>query len=233
MTPLVLLPGMMCDARLFGPQIAAFSGTRTLHCAPITGQASIEALAISVLEHAPPRFALAGLSMGGIVAMEVIRKAPDRVAGLALLDTNPCPELETVKAKREPQIEKVLSGHLRSVVRNELKPNYLASGPRRREILDLCMTMAVDLGPEVFVRQSRALQTRPDQRASLQAVKVPTLILMGADDRLCPIERHELMHKLIDGSRLVIIEGAGHLPTLERPEEVSAALTHWLGMIDR
>ena len=228
MTSLVLLPGMMCDARLYGPQIAALSGRLPLHLAPITNHATVEALAADVLDKAPLRFALAGLSMGGIVAMEIARQAPDRVERLALLDTNPRAELEEVKQRREPQIDKVRSGGLREVMRDELKPNYLANGPLRQDVLEVCMAMALDLGPEIFERQSRALQTRPDQQETLKALKVPTLILMGKEDRLCPLERHELMHTLIEGSDLSIIEQAGHLPTLEQPEAVNAALKTWL-----
>ncbi len=228
MTPLVLLPGMMCDARLYGPQIAALSGRVPIHLAPITAFDTIHALAEDVLEKAPPEFALAGLSMGGIVAMEVYRRAPERISRLALLDTNPRAELEEVRQRREPQISSVRAGGLREVMRDELKPNYLANGPLRQDVMDICMTMAIDLGPDVFERQSRALQHRPDQQEALRSVNVPTLILMGREDRLCPLERHELMHALIDRSELKIIEGAGHLPTLEQPEAVNAAFKTWL-----
>ncbi|MBO6894695.1 MAG: alpha/beta fold hydrolase [Roseibium sp.] len=219
---------MMCDARLFGPQIAALSGRVPIHLAPVTAHNSVEALAADILENAPPRFALAGLSMGGIVAMEVVRQAPDRVRRLGLLDTNPRAELDQVKQGREPQIEKVRAGGLREVMRDELKPNYLADGPNRQEVLDLCMEMAVDLGPDVFERQSRALQARPDQQDTLKSVQVPTLILMGEDDRLCPRDRHELMHDLVDGSVFEIVQGAGHLPTLEQPGAVTRAFQRWL-----
>jgi pimeloyl-ACP methyl ester carboxylesterase len=109
-----------------------------------------------------------------------------------------------------------------------MKPNYLADGPRRQDILDLCMEMALALGAEVFERQSRALATRPDQQESLARVAVPTLVLMGEHDVLCPRDRHELMHALIPGSRLEIVAGAGHLPTLERPEATTAAIARWL-----
>ncbi|WP_434051520.1 MAG: alpha/beta fold hydrolase [Roseibium sp.] len=228
MTPLVLLPGMMCDARLYGPQIAALSGRVPIHLAPITAFDTIHALAEDVLEKSPPEFALAGLSMGGIVAMEVYRRAPERISRLALLDTNPRAELEEVRQRREPQISSVRAGGLREVMRDELKPNYLANGPLRQDVMDICMTMAIDLGPDVFVRQSCALQHRPDQQEALRSVDVPTLILMGREDRLCPLERHELMHALVDRSELKIIEGAGHLPTLEQPEAVNAAFKTWL-----
>lgn len=227
-TPLVLLPGMMCDGRLFGPQVAAFEADREVIVADITGAADTGTLAASVLAAAPERFALAGLSMGGIVAMEVMAQAPDRVERLALLDTNPRAELPEVQARREPQIEAVRAGGLERVMREELKPNYLADGPRLGEILDLCMAMALDLGPAVFERQSLALRDRPDRQDVLRGVRVPTLVLCGRHDRLCPVERHELMHGLIPGSRLVIVEGAGHLPTLERPDETNAALADWL-----
>lgn len=227
--PLVLLPGMMCDARLFGPQINALSPSRPVGVGDLTGHDSMAALAAEVLAQAPERFALAGLSMGGIVAMEVIRQAPGRVARLALLDTNPRAELPEAKARRAPQIEKVRRGGLREVMRDEMKPNYLTEGPFRADILDLCMAMALDLGPEVFVRQSVALRDRPDQQETLRRVRVPTLILCGRHDVPCPVERHELMHGLIQGSTLRIIEGAGHLSTLEQPAAVTAALWAWLG----
>lgn len=228
MTPLVLLPGMMCDARLFGPQIAAFSGRRTCVCAPISEHASIGALAADILADAPPRFALAGLSMGGIVAMEILRQAPERVDRIALLDTNPLAETSDVKARRLPQMIAVREGGLATVMRDEMKPNYLSDGPSRGEVLDLCLDMALRLGPHVFLNQSRALMDRPDQSDTLKAADLPALVLCGRDDRLCPVARHELMAKLITGAHLEIIEGAGHLPTLEQPELTNAALARWL-----
>lgn len=227
MTPLVLLPGMMCDARLWAPQMRAF-GRRAVLQAPCTEADSITGLAVEVLAVAPRRFALAGLSMGGIVAMEVLRLAPDRVERLALLDTNPRAETPEAQARREPQIARAMAGGLARVMRDEMKPNYLADGPRRGDILDLCMDMALALGPEVFARQSRALRDRPDQQQTLAAFSGPALVLMGAGDRLCPLDRHKLMHALMPQSRLAIIDGAGHLPTLEQPEKTTAALVRWL-----
>ena len=226
--PLVLLPGMMCDARLFGPQINAFSHERAVMVAPLGDHDTVAALASDILSTAPPTFALAGLSMGGIVAMEVFRQAPARITRLALLDTNPKAENDAVAQYREPQIAKVLAGQLRSVMRDEMKPNYLTDGPNMGQILDLCMAMADTLGPVVFVRQSRALQTRPDQQDTLRGVKVPTLILCGEEDSLCPPHRHELMHGLIPHSTLRVIQNAGHLPTLEQPDPTNEALAKWL-----
>ena len=232
MTPLVLLPGMMCDARLFSPQIAAFSAERAVHVAPLTQHATIKALARSVLDHAPPYFALAGLSMGGIVAMEMMRQAPNRITHLALMDTNPRAELAKVSARRAPQIANVRAGELRSVMRDEMKPNYLSDGPHLGAILDLCMAMAEALGPEVFERQSRAIQHRPDLQESLREVSVPTLIMCGEDDMLCPLERHQLMHELVSGSTLSIIPEAGHLPTLEQPALTTKLLKQWLALTE-
>lgn len=226
--PLVLLPGMMCDARLFAPQIAALSATRAIHVAPLTGHDTTAALAEAVLADAPPLFALAGLSMGGIVAMEIMARAPSRVARLALLDTNPRAERPEVQARRAPQIAAAERGDLARVMREEMKPNYLADGPGQRAILDLCMEMALALGPQVFIRQSRALRDRPDRQDTLRAVTVPTLVLCGAEDRLCPLDRHVLMRDLIPGAQLAVIPGAGHLPTLEQPGRTTAALADWL-----
>lgn len=226
--PLLLLPGMMCDARLFGPQIAAFSVDRPVMVAPLTGRTSFAALAGDILSRAPPSFALAGLSMGGIAAMEIIRQSPDRVTRLALMDTNHLAEPPDRAAARDPQIERVRTGGLRPVMRDEMKPNYLTDGPNTGRILDLCMAMAEALGADVFVDQSRALQQRPDQRDTLRAVRVPTLILCGKDDTLCPLGRHEKMRDLVPGARLAVIPGAGHLPTLEQPERTNEVLNEWL-----
>ncbi|WP_170411213.1 alpha/beta fold hydrolase [Ruegeria arenilitoris] len=228
MTPLVLLPGMMCDARLFQPQIAALSGSRPLMTFPLAKQDSVQAMAADILSNAPPVFALAGLSMGGIVAMEVVREAPDRVERLALMDTNPLAEKSDVKARRGPQMKAVQEGQLRQVMRDEMKPNYLADGPHQGAILDLCMAMAVDLGPDVFLRQSRALMDRPDQTETLAVYTGPSLVMCGREDGLCPVERHQLMHDLLPNSTLQIIEEAGHLPTLEQPNDTTAALIRWL-----
>lgn len=226
--PLLLLPGMMCDARLYSAQIAAFSYQRPIMVAPQTGRDTVAALASDILSFAPPRFALAGLSMGGIVAMEVFRQAPERITRLALLDTNPKAETDAIAALREPQIAKVQAGQLRAVMRNEMKPNYLTDGPNMGHILDQCMAMAETLGPDVFIDQSRALQTRPDQQDTLKSVRVPTLVLCGEDDTLCPLHRHELMHDLIPHSELTVIKRAGHLPTLEQPHATNEALAKWL-----
>ena len=228
MTPLILLPGMMCDARLFGPQIEALSGCHPLMTLPIGGHDNMAALAAEALSLSPERFALAGLSMGGILAMEILRQAPERVAGIALLDTNPLAELPQVQTRRAPQIAAARAGELRRVMRDEMKPNYLTDGPNRGAILDLCMAMAMDLGPEVFVNQSIALRDRQDQTDTLRAYNGPSLVLCGRDDALCPVERHELMHDLMPQSTLEIIDGSGHLPTLEQPEKTTAALSRWL-----
>ena len=228
MEPLVLLPGMMCDARLFGPQSAELSSQMPVMAAPVSQGERIEEIASDLLGALPARFALAGLSMGGIVAMEILRRAPDRVSRLALLDTNPLAETPVVAANREPQIIKVRAGRLMEVMRDEMKPNYLAPGPQRADVMALVMDMAEVLGPEVFVRQSRALQRRRDQQVTLRKCQVPTLILCGAHDALCPVKRHAFMAELIPGAELRVIEEAGHLPTLECPEQTTAALRDWM-----
>jgi pimeloyl-ACP methyl ester carboxylesterase len=227
MIPLILLPGMMCDARLWAPVMGAFCRRTVIHAA-ITEHDTMEALAAQILAEAPPRFAIAGLSMGGIVAMEIVRQAPHRVERLALLDTNPRAELPEVAARRGPQIEKARAGRLHEVMRDEMKPNYLAEGPEKQRILDLCMDMALSLGPEVFERQSHALAARRDYRETLAAYRGGALVMMGEQDRLCPRDRHDLMHVLLKNSRLAIVAGAGHLPTLEQPARTGRELADWL-----
>ena len=226
--PLVLLPGSMCDARLFAPQVEALSTGRCLVLPSLALDDAVEDMAARVLAEAPPVFALLGLSLGGIVAMEVARRAPDRVARLALLDTNHLPEPPAVAQTRASYVERARAGDLEGVMRDELKPRYLAEGPRKAATLDLCMRMALDLGPDVFERQSRAISTRPDQSGALPGLAMPTLVLCGAQDGLCPPARHDAIAALLPNARRVTIAGAGHLPVLERPDETNAAIAGWL-----
>ncbi len=223
----------MCNARLYRHQIAYFSNERTVQFSPLTQFPDVHSLAEQVLQHAPDQFAICGLSMGGIVAMEVQRQAPLRVRGLALLDTNPLAELDSVKQTRSPQMEKVRAGKLLEVMRDEMKPNYLAEGEHYTEILDLCAQMALELGSDVFIRQSLALRDRPDQSDTLRAVSVPTLVLCGEQDRLCPPDRHRMMHAMVPGSTLAIVDNSGHLPVLEQAHETNEHLQTWLHACDR
>ncbi len=226
--PLLLIPGMMCDARLFTPQIVEFSAERAVHIASLAGCETIEEMARSVLDAAPERFALAGLSMGGMVAMEVLRRAPERVTRVALMDTNSQSETPAIAASREPQIVGVLAGRLPEVMKDVMRPEYLAAGPKRVEILALMQDMALALGEGTFVRQSRALQRRPDQQKTLRQIRMPALVLCGEHDALTLPRRHEFMATLIPYATLRIIEESGHVPTLEAPEATNAALREWL-----
>ena len=226
-TPLVLIPGMMCDQRLFAPQIEAFQDVEII-IANITAHDSMQQLATDILQKMPEKFSLGGLSMGGIVAMEIWRQAPQRVQGLCLMDTNPLAETEELKARRKAQIAKVKAGKLNQVMRDEMKPNYLFDGQNKKDILALCMDMALCLGDEAFINQSIALQNRRDQCETLKKVTCRTLILHGEDDKLCPAHRHQLMHKLMPHAHYTIIEQAGHLPTLENPQQINIELKKWL-----
>ena len=228
MTPLVMIPGMMCDERIFAPQIEELVSKRSVHVADISKHDNISDLAADVLSHAPPKFCLVGHSMGGIVAMEICAQDPKRVEKLVLIDTNPLAELEEVKLKREPQISDALSGKLINVIRDEMKPNYLASSENQDIILNICLEMALSLGPKVFINQSRALQTRADQQSNIQSINIPVLIMCGSEDKLCTVERHEMMHNMISNSELKIINNAGHMPTLEQPSETTEVLKEWL-----
>ncbi|MEO9572437.1 MAG: alpha/beta fold hydrolase [Tateyamaria sp.] len=226
--PLVLLPGMMCDARLFGPQIAELSSEYSIMVSPVTRGERIEEIASGLLDELPARFALAGLSMGGIVAMELLRRAPDRITRVAFMDTSPLAETPQASTAREPQIIKARTGRLQELMRDEVLPTYFGPGPYRAEITELMLDMADALGPEIFVRQSRALQRRRDQQGTLRKCKVPTMVLCGAHDMLCPVKRHTFMAELINGAELRVLEEAGHVPTLEAPAETTQALRDWM-----
>ncbi|WP_170349156.1 alpha/beta fold hydrolase [Ruegeria atlantica] len=226
--PLVLLPEMMCDARLFEPQINSLSRQRAVTVAPISLGERIEEIASSLLDQLPRRFALAGSGMGGVVALELVRRAPDRVSRLCLMATDAQADTPQTAAAREELLVATKMGRLEEVMRRIISSNTLAPGPRRIPILNDLVAMALDLGPEVFERQIRALQRRPDQQGELRRIKVPTLVLSGAHDILTPLRKHTFMSELIPGADLKVIDEAGHLPTLEAPDFVNDALTQWL-----
>ena len=223
-----MVPGMMCDERIFSPQIEELSKNIEVTVADISNFSSVSELASDVLKKAPKSFSLLGHSMGGIVAMEIYSQEPKRIEKLILMDTNPKAELDEVKLKREPQIREVNKGKLLEVMRDEMKPNYLAESENKRSVLNVCMDMALTLGPDVFINQSRALQSRLDQQNTIQSIKIPVLIMCGSEDKLCPVERHEMMHNMISDSDLIIINNAGHMPTLEQPRETTEVLKEWL-----
>lgn len=231
--PFVLLPGMMCDGRLFAPQVEALKDAAEIVVGDVTGYSTMENLAMHVLAQVPfDRFALAGLSMGGIVAMAIAGQAPERVLGLALLDTNHRPDPPERRAVRARQIARARAGLLRAVLVEEMMPNYLGPAHQNdRELLDEVLAMGLDLGPDVFERQSLALRDRPDQTPVLRAYAGDSLVLCGRHDRLCPPDRHAEIALLIPRATFLVIEDAGHLPTLEAPEATTAALRAWLARL--
>ena len=226
MTPLVLLPGLMCDERLFGPVLNA-DLARTVNVLSIAGRDSIADIASAIIVEAPESFVLGGLSMGGIVAMEIARQAKERVVGLLLMDTNPLTEKQAIKQKRDQQIAAVKRGELSRVMQEQHIPNYIYDRQKSEHIESLCLAMALALGDEVFIQQSLALRNRLDLTDVLADYDKPALILHGEHDKLCPAERHMFMHNLPQ-SHYHSIPKAGHLPVLEQPETTLSVIKPWL-----
>ena len=226
--PLVLVPGMMCDARVFEAQISALSAGRIVVISPPIKGETVEVMAEHILQNAPERFALAGLSLGGIVALEILRRAPDRVCRLALISTSALSETPSQAAEREPQIVGAKAGRLGEVMQEVMKPEYLAHGPQRVTVLNLMQDMALEIGADIFVRQSRALQRRPDQQKTLRTIHTPTYVICGSYDCLTPLQRQEFMATLIPYAEFRVIEEAGHLPTVEAPEATTEIMREWL-----
>jgi pimeloyl-ACP methyl ester carboxylesterase len=229
-TPLVLVPGLLCDDRLWRPQAERLADLLDPVIADVIGDGSMSEMARSVLETASPagRFALAGLSMGGYVALEVMRVAPERVARLALLDTSARTDTPEQTAARRALIWLAQNGRFDEVPRG-LLPREVHPGRLEDErLVSTVFGMANAVGPEAFVRQEEAIIGRQDSRGDLPNITCPTLVLCGREDALTPLHLHEEMASLIPTSRLRVIEECGHLSTLERPEAVTAALREWL-----
>ena len=224
---LLLLPGMMCDERLWSHQVEQLA-LPVVH-ADTTSSDSIADMAERILADAPERFAMAGLSMGGIVAFEIWRQAPERVTHMALLNTSPYADTPERRTSRLDQIEIALSGGLRELAIESLKPLYLAKSRQEDTgLLTLIIDMVVDLGADVFQRQSLALRDRQDSVPTLGTIDCPTLVLCGDEDSLCPTRFHQAMAEQIAGARLSVVDDCGHLSTLEQPEIVTSELRQLL-----
>jgi pimeloyl-ACP methyl ester carboxylesterase len=226
--PLVLVPGLLCSARLFAPQIVALWPLGQVAVADHRRDADIDAVATRILAAAPPRFALAGLSLGGYIAFAMLRKAPERIAKVALLNTSARPDTFEQTSAREKLIAKAETGKMNEIV-DVLTPLYLHHDRHKDEALTrIVRDMAADTGGDAFVRQERTIMSRPDSRQLLASISCPTLVLVGDGDVLTPPDLAKEIAGGISGSRLVIVPNCGHLSTLERPEAVNAAMAEWL-----
>jgi pimeloyl-ACP methyl ester carboxylesterase len=227
--PVVLIPGLLGSPRLYAPQIPELWRRGAVMVADHARDDTMSAIARRILASAPPRFALAGLSMGGYVAFEIVRQASARVAKLALLDTSARADTPEAIAARHAQMALASSGRLGEVVEMQFERTVHPlhrDDPHLREANRL---MAEDVGAEAFVRQQHAIIGRPDSRPTLAAIGCPTLVLVGEQDQLTPPERAIEMAQGIRGARLVTVPECAHLSPLERPREVTRALLDWLG----
>ncbi|HXH04440.1 MAG TPA: alpha/beta fold hydrolase [Candidatus Competibacteraceae bacterium] len=227
-TPLLLIPGLLCDAALWAPQIAHLQDIAEIRVADHTGYHNLSDLARAILTRAPPRFAVAGLSMGGYIALELLRQAPERVVRLALLNTSARPDTPEQRRRRLGFIALVRRGRFLGVGRG-LLPNLIhPSRLKEAELTGIILEMTQRTGAEAFIRQEHAIIGRPDSRPLLPTIECPTLVIGGRQDQMTPLYLQEELADAIPGARLVVIENCGHLSTLERPAEVNQALRAWL-----
>jgi pimeloyl-ACP methyl ester carboxylesterase len=226
--PLLLLPGLLCDARLWRDQVADLSAIAEPVVADLTLDDSFEAMAGRALTEMPERFALAALSMGGYVAFAVLRLAPERVTRLALFDTSARPDSEFQARRRRGLMALARGGHFRGVtprlLPQLLHPDNLADTALTEEV----MAMAERVGRPAFIRQQTAILNRPDSRPELGRIEVPTLVAVGEADQLTPPDRAQEIANGIPGAVLRVLPGCGHLPPLERPAPTSALMREWL-----
>jgi pimeloyl-ACP methyl ester carboxylesterase len=226
--PVVLVPGLNCSARLYAGQIPALWQFGSVTVADQRHDDSMAAMARRILAAAPPRFALAGLSMGGYIAFEVIRQAADRVAKLALLDTGARAEVPERTEARRPLIELARQGRVAEITDDQF-PLLVHRKRHSDQVLKAVVrAMNEDTGAEAYIRQQEAVMSRPDSRPSLGAIDCPTLVLVGDEDELTPPELAREMANGVRGARLVIVPESGHLSTLEQPQAVTEALVEWM-----
>jgi pimeloyl-ACP methyl ester carboxylesterase len=226
---LVLIPGLLCDQALWRHQVQYLGDSLTVTVADVTRDETIPDMAERLLAEAPSTFALAGLSLGGYVAQEVMRRAPERVERLALIATNARADNEEQTRNRTALITLAEIGKFKGVT-PRLLPNLIHPDRLNDEsVAGVVTDMAERVGQAAFVRQQRAIMARKDGRADLEAIRIPTLVLAGRQDLLCPPKVQEEMAARLSSVRLVLIEDCGHLPPLERPRATTAVLRYWLG----
>lgn len=229
-TSLILVPGLGADARMWGPQVSALrarAAITVMDAAMRTG-VSVPAIAAAILAAAPPRFALVGASMGGYVALEVVRQAPERVARLALLNTSARADGPEQKAARAALIAIALRDGVDAAVRERMPLTVHAARRGDAAFIQVFYDMQRDLGVDCYVRQMRAAMGRADSRPLLPAISCPTLVVGGREDALLPLALSEEMAAAIPAARLVVIEACGHCANLEHPDAVNEALAAWL-----
>lgn len=224
---IVFIPGFMCDERLFSPQTRQLDHhNQSYRVKTMSSEATLREMALNVLITSPPVFALVGLSMGGIIALEIMRLAPERVSHLALLNTTPYEDKS--RRQRNMHLRRARHGNFIDIIKDDLKPRYLSAATRDAGLMALIEDMGQGLGQDVFIRQSIALLVRKSALASLADITCPTLVLTGEDDQLCPPNLHWEMANLIKNSDVKIIPNCGHLSSLETPKAVTEALfLHW------
>ena len=225
--PVLLVPGLLTSPRLFEQQLPALWRLGPVTIANQTRDDTVAGIAGRILADAPPRFALAGLSMGGYVAFEILRQAPERVARLALLDTSARPDTPEQAQRRLGQIDLAHSGRFGEIADQQFPLLHHPSrhgDPAARELVRL---MADETGPEAFIRQQQAIMGRPDSRPGLATIGCPTMVLVGDADQLTPPAWSEELAAGIPGARLVVVAESGHLSTLDQPERVTEALVAW------
>ena len=225
---LVMIPSLLSDARVFAHQLQVMSQSRAVMVAPPTCGERIEEIASQILSWTPSKFALCGMGFGGMVAMEVLRRAPERIIRLALLSTSPQADTPEAAAAREPHIIAARAGRWNDVLQHEINSTWMAPSSDKVELVRQLTEMGRDLGPEVYVKQARALQRRKDQQGMLRQIQQPTAVICGRHDGQYQLKRHEFLAELIPYAQLEIIEGAGYLPTIEAPEATTDALQRWM-----
>ncbi|MES2973226.1 MAG: alpha/beta hydrolase [Pseudomonadota bacterium] len=229
--PLLLLPGTLNDAALWRAQTDALGAQAGVHVADVSQQAGIAAMADDAIAAMPPGpFAVAGFSLGGFVAFEVIRRAADRVLGLALINTQARPETPEGKPGREKMM--VLAGRDFPRVTATLI-QFMLPAERQADaaLVDAVQSMMNRVGAEAFVRQSQAVMDRPDSRSLLASIDCPVLVIGGMDDKVAPAKLSEEMAAAIPGAQLHLLPATGHLAPLERPAEVTALMRGWLARV--
>ncbi|EYU15721.1 alpha/beta fold hydrolase [Photorhabdus aegyptia] len=230
MEPIIIIPGHLCTSELFTYQIPNLWKHGSVTIPSILEGSSLTEMAKDIIQKAPPYFSLAGMSMGGFICLEIMKLAPERVSRLALLNSSARPETEEQKEMRENLLNKTTLENFEEILKDMATAGVHKSRQHDKNLINTIIRMGKETGFDAYVRQSKALGNRTDNRNILTHISVPTLVLVGDSDTITPPEHSEEMAEKIPNAKLIKLYLCGHATTLEQPEEVNKALIEWLNM---
>lgn len=225
---LVMIPPVLCDARVFFPQMQALSRDHAVMVTPTSCGERMEEIASTILSWTPSKFSLLGMGFGGMVAMEILRRAPERITRVAFVSTTAQADTPEAAAAREQHIIAARAGRWEDVLNHEINSTWMGPATEKAAIVQQLLEMGREVGPEAYIKQARAMQRRRDQQDVLRKISQPAAVIAGSHDGQFQLKRQQFLSELIPNATLEVIDGAGYMPALESPDAMTDAVHRWI-----